>query len=380
MINPSVSKEYNINGTIFRVPPQYQLIKPVGHGAFGLVCSANLPDKGQMVAIKKINNAFVNPKDTKRTLREIKLLKHFRHENILNLIDIPLPPDRKNFKEVYLVTGLLETDLHQVIASNQLLTDKHVQYFLYQILRGLKHLHSANVIHRDLKPSNLLVNSDCSLRICDFGMARVTPSVPITNQSQKDLPLMTEYVATRWYRAPEVILSWKQYTHAIDIWSVGCIFAELLGRKPLFQGYDYMHQINKIIEIMGSPSQEDLMAIHNVAARQYIQNLGFKAGVSWQKLYPNVIPAALDLLSNMLAFNPEKRINVVMALAHPYLSELHDPAEEPNAPEPFNFEFEKNANLTEQAYRELIYQEALSFNSQNGSIVEPTNSVDLHFE
>jgi len=131
---------------------------------------------------------------------------------------------------------------------------------------------------------------------------------------------------------------------------------------------------------MGSPSQEDLMAIHNVAARQYIQNLGFKAGVSWQKLYPNVIPAALDLLSNMLAFNPEKRINVVMALAHPYLSELHDPAEEPNAPEPFNFEFEKNANLTEQAYRELIYQEALSFNSQNGSIVEPTNSVDLHFE
>jgi len=336
-----------------------------------------------MVAIKKINNAFQNPKDTKRTLREIKLLKHFRHENILDLIDIPLPLDRKSFKEVYLVTGLLETDLHQVIASNQLLSDKHVQYFLYQILRGLKHLHSANVLHRDLKPSNLLVNSDCSLRICDFGMARVTPSVPVTNQSQKDLPLMTEYVATRWYRAPEVILSWKQYTHAIDIWSVGCIFAELLGRKPLFQGYDYMHQINKIIEIMGSPSQEDLMAIHNVAARQYIQNLGYKPGVSWQKLYPNVIPAALDLLSNMLAFNPEKRINVVMALAHPYLSELHDPAEEPIAPEPFNFEFEKNSNLTEQAFRELIYQEALSFNSeQNGtlsqlSFMETTSPVDL---
>jgi len=282
-------------------------------------------------------------------------------------VDIPLPPDRTTFKEVYLVTGLLETDLHQVIASNQELTDKHVQYFLYQILRGVKHVHSANVLHRDLKPSNLLVNSDCSLKICDFGMARVAASAFIVNQTGEGgekLPVMTEYVATRWYRAPEVILSWKHYTLAIDMWSVGCIFAELLGRKPLFQGRDYMHQINRIIEIMGTPTYEDLMAIHNLAARQYIQTMGNTPGISLQKIYPIATPLALDLLSRMLAFNPEKRLTVQEALAHPYLAALHDPAEEPIAPPPFNFDFE-NANLTEEAYRDLIYQEAIPFLSQS---------------
>jgi len=270
---------------------------------------------------------------------------------------------------VYVVTGLLETDLHQVIASTQELTDKHAQYFLYQILRGVKHLHSANVLHRDLKPSNLLVNSDCTLKICDFGMARVAASACMQpNQMGQSgdrgvSSQMTEYVATRWYRAPEVILSWKHYTHAIDMWSVGCIFAELLGRKPLFQGTDYMNQINKIIEIIGSPCYEDLMAIHNEAARQYIQLMGNKTGVSLYKIYPNASPAALDLLSRMLAFNPEKRLAVHEALAHPYLAALHDPAEEPIAPPPFNFEFE-NVNLTEDTYRELIYQESLSFQTQ----------------
>jgi len=199
-------------------------------------------------------------------------------------------------------------------------------------------------------------------------MARVAASAfnANTNGEVADKP-MTEYVATRWYRAPEVILSWKHYTRAIDMWSVGCIFAELLGRKPLFQGYDYMHQITRIIEIIGTPNVDDLMAIHNVAARQYIQTMGNKPGLSFQKIYPNVAPLALDLLSRMLAFNPDKRIAVQEALAHPYLAALHDPAEEPAGSPPFNFDFE-NANLSEDAYRELIYQEAESLlqSSLNG--------------
>jgi len=316
-----------------------------------------------MVAIKKINNAFTNPKDTKRTLREIKLLKHFHHDNILDLLDIPLPPNRSSF-EVYTVTSLFETNLHQLIVSNQELTDRHVQYFLYQILRGVKHIHSANVLHRDLKPSNLLVNSDCTLKICDFGMARVAAYAPGNQTDMREKGLaMTEYVATRWYRAPEVILSWKHYNRTIDMWSVGCIFAELLGRKPLFQGTDYMHQITKIIEVLGTPCYEDMMSVPNVAARQYLQQtLGNTPSIPFQTLFHNATRAALDLLSRMLAFNPEKRIPVQEALAHPYLAALHEPAEEPVAPPPFNFDFE-NENLTEEAYRELIYQEALPFNS-----------------
>ncbi|KFU83409.1 Mitogen-activated protein kinase 7, partial [Chaetura pelagica] len=128
------------------------------------------------------------------------------------------------------VLDLMESDLHQIIHSGQPLTLEHVRYFLYQLLRGLKYIHSANVLHRDLKPSNLLVNENCELKIGDFGMARgVGPPDP--HQSK---PFLTEYVATRWYRAPELLLSLHRYSRAIDIWSVGCIFAEMLGRRQLF--------------------------------------------------------------------------------------------------------------------------------------------------
>lgn len=114
-----------------------------------------------------------------------------------------------------------------------------LQYFLYQILRGLKYIHSANVLHRDLKPSNLLLNANCDLKICDFGLARVT--------SETDF--MTEYVVTRWYRAPELLLNSSDYTAAIDVWSVGCIFMELMDRKPLFPGRDHVHQLRLLMEV-----------------------------------------------------------------------------------------------------------------------------------
>ncbi len=121
-----------------------------------------------------------------------------------------------------------------------------------QILRGLKYLHSANVIHRDLKPSNILVNKNCDLKICDFGLAR-----GFRSQDQED-PNLTDYVVTRWYRAPEVVLLASEYTKAIDVWSVGCILCELVGRKALFTGKDHLDQIKKIIEIIGMPGEEDL--------------------------------------------------------------------------------------------------------------------------
>lgn len=119
-----------------------------------------------------------------------------------------------------------------------------MQYFLYQILRGLKYIHSANVLHRDLKPSNLLLNANCDLKICDFGLARVT--------SESDF--MTEYVVTRWYRAPELLLNSSDYTAAIDVWSVGCIFMELMDRKPLFPGRDHVHQLRLLMEVSSNPS------------------------------------------------------------------------------------------------------------------------------
>ncbi|KNC76341.1 CMGC/MAPK protein kinase [Sphaeroforma arctica JP610] len=161
----------------------------------------------------------------------------------------------------------METDLHQIIASSQPLTDEHVQYFLYQILRGLKYIHSAGVLHRDLKPSNLLLNGNCDLKICDFGLARVY------DPTAKHEAFITQYVATRWYRAPEIILSWKQYTKAIDVWSAGCIFAELLQRQPLFPGKDYIHQVELIIKFVGTPTEADVSDIKSDKARRYLRSL-----------------------------------------------------------------------------------------------------------
>ena len=140
---------------------------------------------------------------------------------------------------------IFEADLHQIIRSEQPLSDAHYQYFIYQICRGLKYIHSANVLHRDLKPGNLLVNADCELKICDFGLARGLTDAQdagfMTGTFLFTCSYFLEYVATRWYRAPEIMLAFRNYTKAIDMWSVGCILAELLGGKPLFKGRDCMY-------------------------------------------------------------------------------------------------------------------------------------------
>ncbi|KAF0989504.1 hypothetical protein HZS_2742 [Henneguya salminicola] len=165
-----------------------------------------------------------------RALREIKFLCSFDHENIIPVLDIVTnKTNGQRYNDIYLIFEKMETDLARVLKDQELKTE-HICYFTYQIVRGLKYLHSANIAHRDLKPSNLLINSNCDLKICDFGLARV--SLPTNVYSA----IMTEYVATRWYRAPEIMLSSRCYGLAIDIWSVGCILGEMLHGRPLFQG------------------------------------------------------------------------------------------------------------------------------------------------
>lgn len=344
--------QYNVYGNLFEVSRKYvPPIRPVGRGAYGIVCAAVNSETREEVAIKKIGNAFDNRIDAKRTLREIKLLRHMDHENVIAIKDIIRPPRRDNFNDVYIVYELMDTDLHQIIRSNQPLTDDHCRYFLYQLLRGLKYVHSASVLHRDLKPSNLLMNGNCDLKIGDFGLARTT--------SETDF--MTEYVVTRWYRAPELLLNCSEYTAAIDIWSVGCILGEIMTRQPLFPGKDYVHQLRLITELIGSPDDSSLGFLRSDNARRYVRQLPQYPRQQLSARFPNMFPGAVDLLEKMLVFDPNKRISVEEALCHPYLAPLHDINEEPVCPRPFCFDFEQ-PSFTEDNIKELIWRESVKFN------------------
>uniref|UniRef100_A0A3P9HX85 Mitogen-activated protein kinase n=2 Tax=Oryzias latipes TaxID=8090 RepID=A0A3P9HX85_ORYLA len=346
----------------FDVGEEYDIIETIGTGAYGVVSSARRRDNGQQVAIKKISNAFEVVTNAKRTLRELKILKHFKHDNIIAIKDILQPNlPHSAFKSVYVVLDLMESDLHQIIHSTQTLTPEHTRYFLYQLLRGLKYVHSANVIHRDLKPSNLLVNENCELKIGDFGMARGLSSHP-----EESYSFMTEYVATRWYRAPELLLSLNHYSLAIDLWSVGCIFAEMLGRKQLFPGKHYVHQLQLILSVLGTPPEGLISAIRAERVRSYVQSLPSRTAVPLSKLYPQAEPDALDLLGAMLRFDPRQRIGVTEALEHPYLAKYHDPDDEPICVPAFDFEFDKIAMSKEQI-KDAILMEIQDFHKKKQS-------------
>ncbi|EGZ26491.1 hypothetical protein PHYSODRAFT_551829 [Phytophthora sojae] len=319
---------FNANGQVFTLDTRYQLVKPIGNGAYGAVIAVkDVVNGGENLAVKKITNIFEDLVDAKRILREVRLLGHFNHKNITRLLDLSPPPSRKQFDDMYIITELMETDLHQVIYSMQPMSDDHVKYFLYQMLCALHHIHSAGVLHRDMKPSNILLNANCDLKVCDFGLARGG----VGGQEELLQPgELTEYVVTRWYRAPEIMLNCLHYTTAIDVWAVGCIFAEMLLREPLFPGNDYLHQLKLIIKFLGTPKQEDIGFVKNTKAMRFLTKLAISKPKKWRDVFAGsgtenaVSSEAIDLLSKMLFFNPEKRISVDAALRHPYLATFFD--------------------------------------------------------
>ena len=347
----------------FQLPARYEVLRPVGSGAFGTLVAAKDHTTSKTVAIKKVEGGGgslgTDRQDTKKLLREMRLLQHFKHENIMTLHDILTNPAsspsssaaaeasssaegagtawRKTF---YLVQDLMDTDLHRVIQSaargQQQLSEQHVRCFVYQVLRGLFACHSAQVLHRDLKPSNLLVNKDCTLRIGDFGLARGAGPSADTTQS------LTEYVVTRWYRAPELLCGNESYGPPIDLWSVGCILAEMLGQKPLFPGRDVLSQLRLVVTVIGVPSDDALRScIHNEKAIEFIQTIarGAAPPQPLAERFADAPPAAVDLLTKLLEFDPARRISAADALRHPWMHELHVLNSEPLAP-PFDFSFE----------------------------------------
>jgi mitogen-activated protein kinase 1/3 len=286
-----------------------------------------------------------------------------------------------------------DADLKSLIKKDVQLEGLQVKFVLYYLLVGLKYLHSAGIYHRDLKPSNVLVNQDCLVKICDFGLARAVGEEEHDEEQQpsdRANRVMTQHVATRFYRAPELILLEEHYTGAIDMWSVGCILAELAqmlepwpakDRSPLFPGStcfplspDGRHkhdglfhsrgcqeQLNVIFDVLGTPSEEEIASVTREDARQYIRCFQYRKGLSISSRLPSAPPDMVDAIQQLLRFSPHERATVEEALDHPLLADIRAPATEVTAPEYITLEFDQEPDLDEQQLRHCFLEEIRSF-------------------
>eukprot|EP00298_Acanthocystis_sp_HF-20_P011768 c19563_g1_i2.p1 GENE.c19563_g1_i2~~c19563_g1_i2.p1 ORF type:complete len:346 (-),score=99.48 c19563_g1_i2:1063-2100(-) len=328
---------------------KFEIKKRIGKGAYGYVWRVVEKKTGQVFALKKIFDAFQNSTDAQRTFREVKFLQQLKdHENIVKLFDIY---KADNDKDLYLVFEFMDTDLYAVIKAN-ILEVVHQHYVIYQLVKSLKYLHSAGVIHRDIKPSNLLLNNECLLKVCDFGLARYVKS--------EDNPILTDYVATRWYRAPEILVGSTNYTTAVDMWSVGCIVGELILKRPLFTGSSTMNQLEIIVELLGYPSQQEIESIQSPFAATMLASVKRKATPSWADRFPGVDPQALDLMQKLLAYDPSKRLSAEECLKHPYLEEFHDEEDEPACTIQLSMDIDDNSRGSVDDYRKRLYNEIAS--------------------
>lgn len=353
---------------------RYSLVNAMGSGAYGLVWSAedrmdrvaeSKEQKGKKVAIKWINNPFAHKTDAKRLMREIVVLLVLDHPNVLGVKDLIAAEDATGTESLYIVTDLMDVDLHRIVQSPQGLSDRHLAYIVYQILCGLKYIHSAGILHRDLKPANILLNEDCKLKICDFGLARPIPRVSAEEHKEEESKsrFMTEYVVTRWYRAPELLVQEKYYGAKIDVWSVGCILAEMVGRRPFFPGKDYVDQLICVLKVTGTPTKEEMKELGSDDARQFLERQQAYPRVPLKSFFPKGSALSIDTLEAMLKFLPRHRLSVDECIALDWFKSIRKDEAEKVADRRFIFHYDTNT-LTPGQCQELVYSSVVKFHPE----------------
>jgi mitogen-activated protein kinase 1/3 len=390
----------------------YKLLECVGTGAYSTVWEAKYLPTNSIVAIKIEEVEFADIVTCKRILREIKLLRKLKHPNIVKLIEVFMGSKDNTRMEVYVVMELIDTDLKQLLKSPSYLSEKQIKTIFYNTLLAMKYLRSAEVMHRDIKPANILITKQCQAKLCDFGLGRTMYELnPLTKnthpettnaspepKTSTEIPTaeqnkpydrskrLTMYVVTRWYRAPELVLMQDDYAYKVDVWALGCLFAELQGmkkencanckdRSALFPGKveqlmwendcglaeENNIQLAAICDVMGTPTKEDCEFITDTSLTDKLLKLPKKDKKSFEEMYPGSEKTAIDLLDKMLQFNPNKRIDIDKCLEHPYLSSVRNKTCEISATHKISLEFPPDEDLNETVIRKMFVEEVEYF-------------------